>query len=301
MTGKKFRALLLTLLFTALLTAVFVYIRTHQVAILAPAGTIAAEQRDLLVFATVLSMFVVLPVFVLTAAIVWRYRESNTKATYRPEWDSDVRAEAVWWGIPIAIIFILSVVTWQTTHRLDPFRALESSEKPLVVQVVAMQWKWLFIYPEQNIATVNSLYIPTHRPVTFHITSDAPMNSFWIPRLGGQVYAMAGMQTKLHLIATEVAEYPGVSANLSGAGFADMTFTVRAVDQTDFDEWTQWVQSNSRPLNNADYALLSTPSKAHPVTYFAPVEEGLYTAVIESYMTHPKTTTMHKKENDHAR
>lgn len=303
MMSHKIKALLLVLFFGGLLLAAGLYVHNTDIAILDPAGTIAAEQRNLLVFATGLSMLVVLPVFVLTAVIAWKYRESNKKATYRPEWDGSAKAEAVWWGIPIVIILILSVATWQSTHKLDPYRPLDSNAKPLVVQVIALQWKWLFVYPEQNIASVNALQIPVDRPIEFRITSDAPMNSFWIPRLGGQVYAMSGMQTKLHLMATEIGTFQGSSANLSGSGFADMTFSVKATTQSAFDDWVTWVQRYSQPLNHSDYLVLAEPSDKQAVMYFAPVEDGLYTTVLDSYMAHmpheTQTQTMNSSEGDH--
>src|SRR5688572_21939694 len=171
-----------------------------NVAVLEPAGSIAERQRGLIIFASLLSLIVVVPVFALTFYIAWKYRASNKKAKYTPDWDHHTGIEALWWAIPLALITILSVITYKTSHELDPFRPIASDKKPLTVQVVALQWKWLFIYPEQNIASVNFVQFPEDRPVNFQITSDAPMNSFWIPQLGGQMYAMSGMNTKLHLI-----------------------------------------------------------------------------------------------------
>jgi cytochrome o ubiquinol oxidase subunit 2 len=197
-------------------------------------GEIADAQRDTLYFAVITMLVIIIPVFLLAAFIPWRYRASNKRATYRPGWTSSKRLEVLWWGVPIIIVAILSVLTWHTSHSLDPYRPLKSSKQPIKVQVVAMQWKWLFIYPEENVASIGEFAMPTDTPVNFTITSDAPMNSFWIPQLGGQIYAMSGMSTKLHLNAHEPGEYRGVSANLSGEGHADMTFTARALTDDDY-------------------------------------------------------------------
>lgn len=271
------------------------YLRTADIAVLRPAGDIAAQQRDLLVFATLLSMLVIVPVFVMTGVIAWKYRATNKKADYKPNWDSSVTAETVWWGIPIVIILILSVITWQSTHRLDPYRPIESNVTPLTVQAVALQWKWLFIYPDQNIASVNELRIPVDRPIALHITADAPMNSLWIPQLGGQIYAMSGMQTKLHLMANEPGTYRGSSANLSGSGFADMTFLTHATSQTDFDTWAAWTNSYTKPLDEATYATLRMPGTQTSVSYYSPIQDDLYATIMQSYMSHGHTN--HSQSN----
>ena len=182
-----------------------------------------------MIFAALLSLVVVIPVFAMTIYIVWRYRESNQKAKYSPDWDHNSKVETIWWLIPTLLIVVLSVVTWNSSHSLDPFKPIKSSVKPLRVQVIALQWKWLFIYPEQGVASTNILELPVDRPINFEVTADAPMNSFWIPQLGGQIYAMAGMSTQLHLMASEAGTYAGASANLSGKGFAKMKFDTKAV------------------------------------------------------------------------
>src|SRR4051812_406278 len=163
------------------------FFQHYNVDVLNPQGDIARQQRNLIAFTTALGMTVVVPVFIMLGLFAWKFREGNHKAKYRPEWDGNTWLEVIWWGIPILIILILSVVTWRTSHDLDPYKALDSKVKPVEVQVVALQWKWLFIYPEQKIASVNLLQIPEKTPINFTITSDAPMNSFWIPSLGSQV------------------------------------------------------------------------------------------------------------------
>lgn len=254
--------------------------------ILQPAGPVAKQELDLIITATWLMLIVVIPVFLLTAWIGWRYRAGNTKAAYAPDWDHNRLAESVWWGFPLLIILILSVVTWQSTHQLDPFRPLGAQATPLKVQVIAMEWKWLFIYPEQNIAAVNTLHIPADRPIDFEITADAPMNSFWIPRLGGQIYAMAGMSTQLHLMADQPGTYYGSSANLSGEGFAGMRFKVVAESDQAFKHWANDVKQTPSPLQYQSYYDLSTPSKNNPPSYYSSVIPGLYHNVVMSYAPH---------------
>lgn len=266
------------------------YLAVADVAVLDPKGMIADQQKQLLIIATLLMLIVVLPVFFLTFFIAWRYRANNRRADYRPDWDHDKRLEAVWWGVPLIIIVVLSIITWVTTHKLDPYRALESDQPPVKVQVVALQWKWLFIYPEYDVASVNYLRVPEDRPINFDITADAPMNSFWVPQLGGQVYAMNGMNTKLHLIADEPGVYQGVSANISGEGFADMRFEVEAVPPGDFQRWIDDQQLSSQPLDEMTYHQLAEPaSQPEPIQYH-PVDDELYATILDKYMAADKTS-----------
>ncbi len=254
--------------------------------VLDPAGLIAKQERGLMVVATLLSLTVVVPVFAMTFFIAWKYRVGNkTKPEYKPEWDGDRRIEAVWWGVPWALISVLSVIIWSSSHSLDPAKPLAASQRPMTIQVVALQWKWLFIYPEQNVATVNYVQFPEDTPIRFEITADAPMNSFWIPQLGGQIYAMEGMSTSLQLMADEVGEFRGSSANISGRGFAGMDFIARASSQADFDLWiSQAVKKSDKRLNLASYTQLSKPSEDNPPTYYSSTEPDLYARVIRKFM-----------------
>lgn len=256
----------------------------HPVEILAPAGTIAEQQKSLIRFAALLGLVVILPVFALTFFITWRFRDGNVKAKYRPEWGGSRKLEAIWWGIPCAIILVLAVVTWQSSHKLDPYRPISSDTKPMTVQVVALEWKWLFIYPEQNIATVNYLQIPEDTPINFEITSDAPMNSFWIPQLGGQVYAMAGMTTQLHLMADQPGIYNGSSANISGRGFAGMKFKVVSSTKDDFNSWVKSAWESPDKLTIDEYKKLAQPSENNQPKMYSGRDENLYGTVIEKYM-----------------
>lgn len=253
-------------------------------AVINPAGQIAQKQKNLILFTLALSLIVVIPVFVMTFAFAWKYRASNKKSKYMPEWDSNKKLEFVWWAIPIAIIFVLSVITWRTSHSLDPYKQLESTTKPLTVQVVALDWKWLFIYPEQSVASVNELNIPTNTPINFEITADAPMNSFWIPQLGGQIYAMAGMQTKLHLIADKPGIYSGSSANLSGNGFSGMDFKTKATSKEDFELWVKQANNTASDLGWPEYQKLAEPTINNPVTIYSLKDKSLYNEIIMKYM-----------------
>jgi cytochrome o ubiquinol oxidase subunit II len=186
--------------------------------------------------------------------------------------------------VPLILISILAVITWKSSHDLDPFKPLNSSTPPMTIQVVSLQWKWLFIYPKQNIATVNLVQFPVNTPISFEITSDAPMNSFWIPQLGGQIYAMSGMSTHLQLMASQPGEYRGESANISGAGFAGMHFSAKASSAADFDQWVQLVRLTKGSLSDAAYNKLAAPTQNDPVSYYSSVSNGLYNTVVDKYM-----------------
>lgn len=274
------------------------FVGTHDVAVLNPEGLVGQQQRDLIIIATALSLLVIVPVFVMTFLIAWKYRASNSKATYSPDWDHHRVLETIWWGVPIAIILVLGVITWKSSHDLDPYRALNSDVKPLRVQVVALQWKWLFIYPDHNVASVNYLPIPEKTPINFEITADAPMNAFWIPKLGSQVYAMAGMKTKLHLIANQQGSYQGSSANISGKGFADMTFTARSMSQTDFDKWVRETRLGTDVLNQEVYDALALPKVATSTPAYTLHDLELYDRVIMKYMK-PDDTLPTETEHRH--
>lgn len=262
------------------------FLNANNVAVLNPKGSIAEQQRDLIWIATALMMVVVLPVFILTAYISLKYRSSNKKhVRYSPEWDGSRLLELTWWGFPLVIIVILSGIIWRSSHELDPFKPLQAEAKPLTVQVVALQYKWLFIYPEENIATVNYLRVPEDRPINFEITADAPMNSFWVPQLGGQVYAMAGMETKLHLIANETGNYDGVSANLSGEGFADMRFVVNAVSNDEYNQWINFGQQSANVLSSGKYTELARPGSVDEPLLFSSVEPALFAAVLDKFIS----------------
>ena len=275
------KALLLLIFATFFIWLLWFLIRDHPIAILQPKGLIAQAELNLIAIATILMLTIVLPVFVLTAIIAWRYRANNTKAKYLPNWEHNVLEEFVWWVVPCLIIIVLASLAWKTSFELDPFRPIQGETE--VIQVVALNWKWLFIYPKEKIASVNFVEFPAGKPVSFRITSDAPMNAFWIPQLGGQVYAMTGMVTQLQLIANEPGSYRGSSANISGKGFSGMKFIAKAVSTAEFDAWVASIQKNTTTLDAKEYALLATPSANVSPLYFGGVQEGLFDRIVLHY------------------
>lgn len=280
---RKLKGAFFFLVFFGVVAIGLLFLYSDGVIVLNPKGLIGEKQKDLLLLATLIMLFIVIPVFILTFFIAWKYRASNKEAKYNPNWDSSHVAEALWWGVPLIMIIVLSVITWRACHELDPFKPIASSAKPLRVQVVALQWKWLFIYPEQNIASVNYLQFPEQIPIEFEITSDAPMNSFWIPELGGQVYAMSGMKSKLSLIANGVGSYRGFSANISGHGFSGMTFMAHSSSQEDFDQWVVSVKQ-SPSLGLEEYKQLAEPSEYNaPATFMVP-DGTLFDWIVMKYM-----------------
>ncbi len=260
------------------------YIGSQNIQVLNTKGVVASKEKRLIIESTLLMLLVIVPVYILTFSIAWKYRATNKKALYQPDFDHHRGLEAAWWAIPGVIIVILSVITWQSSHSLDPFKPLASAKKPLHIQVVALQWRWLFIYPDQKIATVNYMEIPAKTPVDFDITSDAPMNSFWIPQLGGQIYAMPGMSTQLHLSADHVGTYRGSSANISGEGFASMVFSTKAVHDAEYTKWAEDTSKAAPPLTISGYKALSKPNEDTNNLSFSLVEPALYDQVVAKYL-----------------
>lgn len=255
-----------------------------DLALFQPKGAIAAEQIRLIIIATILMLLIVVPVIIMTLVIAWRYRASNTKATYEPNWCHSVKLEILWWTIPCIIILILSIITWVTSHTLDPYRPLDSKTKPVTIQAIALDWKWVFIYPEQGIATINYIEVPLNTPISFEIASQGPMNALWIPQLGGQIYAMAGMRTRLHLIADAAGVYDGLSGNYSGPGFAEMTFKVKAESSTEFAQWVTTVKRSPTTLTHGLFNDLLKPSINLPVQYFSSVEPNIFNDELMKFM-----------------
>ena len=272
--------------------------------LLDPAGDVARQQGHLILFSTGLMMVIILPVMALTCFFAWRYRAANRAATYRPDWDHSTGLELIIWAAPLLIIICLGAVTWVSTHLLDPYRplartapgvAVAADMRPLEVNVVALDWKWLFIYPEQGIATVNEFAAPIDRPVRFRISATSVMNSFYIPALAGQIYAMPGMETKLHGVFNEPGEFVGFSANYSGAGFSGMRFTAKSLDPAEFDAWVEQArQQGQGELDRAAYLALERPSEHVPVQRFGAVEAGLFDAVV-NMCVEPGKMCMHDR------
>ncbi|HTR07566.1 MAG TPA: ubiquinol oxidase subunit II [Paraburkholderia sp.] len=249
-----------------------------------PKGDIGVQEKNLILISLGLMLLVVIPVIVLTLWFAWRYRASNTSATYAPRWSHSTAIEVVVWSIPCVIVLTLGVLIWRSTQSLDPYRPIESQVKPIRVDVVALNWKWLFIYPDYGVASVNQLAIPVDTPVEFNITAESLMNSFFIPQLGSQVYAMPAMQTKLHLVANEPGVYAGRSAAFSGPGFSDMHFDTLATNRADFDAWIARAKASPAMLSRAAYEQLAQPGEKAPVTLYSNVAPGLFEGVVGKYM-----------------
>jgi len=289
-TRKRLKIACIVAPIVAVLAVTAWYLHRTSIPVLQPAGEVAQKERNLIIIALLLSVIVVVPVFATTIMIAVKYREGNHEKRnlkYTPDWDHSRLLESIWWGVPTIIIIVLSVITWTSSHELDPYKALASSRKPINVEVIGLNWKWLFIYPDQHIASVNLVEFPKNTPVDFHITSDTIMNSFWIPQLGSQIYAMPGMSTQLHLVADKTGSFYGTPANIAGKGFARMTFTAKSVSQTDFDRWVASAQRDPKRLNTTAYNQLARPFMSNQVTYYSYVKDDLYNGLVMKYMAMP--------------
>ena len=287
------------LIFVAICIGTGIFLADKNVAVLNPQGVIAEQQRDLIVFTSLLSLVVIVPVFLMLGIFAWKYREGNTNAKYTPDADGNKWLELLWWGIPIIIIIVLSVITWVTTHQLDPYKSIASDKKPLKVQVVSLQWKWLFLYPEQKIASVNELIIPVDTTVDFELTADGPMSAFWIPNLGSQTYAMSGMSSKLSLQAGKEGTFRGSNTNITGKGYAGMHFNTYAVSDAAFNEWATGIEADEKHdhLDAGIYETLAKPSEKNPVMHYHLHDTSLYTEIVKKYMPQHGSSTDDKTHN----
>ena len=267
-----------------------------------PSGDIAQQQSRLIVISTMLMLLIIVPVIICIVVFAWRYRRSNTEAIYEPEWSHSTQLELMIWGAPLLIIIVLGLLTWVTTHTLDPYRPLDridanrpipANVQPLIVEVVALDWKWLFIYPEQGIASVNELVTPVDRPVRFKITASTVMNSFFIPAMAGHIYAMPGMETQLNGIINKLGQFDGFSANYSGAGFSDMRFKLHGVSNAGFDSWVQTIKANGGTLDRNRYTQLAQPTVREPISKYGTVAPDLYQAILNRCVA-PGTVCMNQ-------
>ena len=255
--------------------------------ILDPKGPIAAAERLLLINSTAIMLVVVIPVIVATLAFAWWYRSSNTRASRGTDESYEQRIEFVTWSIPALTVILLGGVIWISSHQLDPRAPIPGESAPLRVDVVALDWKWLFIYPDQGVAAVNQLVIPAGTPVQFRLTSATVMNSFFVPQLGSQIYTMGGMTTHLNLLADQPGEFPGLSANFSGDGFSEMRFVVKSVPAGDFNTWVEQARGTGSALDEAGYAELAKPSKAVPPATYRSVDPKLFERIIDQTAAGP--------------
>ncbi len=238
-----------------------------------PKGPIGEAERFVILAGIVLMAIVVIPVFIMAFWFPLKYKASNTASTYLPKWNYSAKIDLVMWAVPIAIVTVLSILAWTRTHSLDPYKPIPSAAKPITIEAISLEWKWLFIYPDENIATVNQITFPVNVPLSFRLTSDNVMTSFFIPQLGSQIYAMAGMQTRLHLLADKPGTYAGQNNQLSGRGYADMHFQAQAVSREEFQAWVQKIRQSKELLDLDRYEQLARPSVGyHPVTYFSAVK-----------------------------
>jgi len=254
----------------------------HIIGVLDPQGPVAQSERLILLDATAIMLAVIIPVIVATFAFAWWFRAGNKKARYLPDWSYSGRLELLVWSIPVLVVLFLGGIGWVSSHDLDPAKPLAQADaKPIEIQVVSLDWKWLFIYPDEGVASVNRLVVPTGTPIHFRLTSATVMNSFFVPQLGSQIYTMAGMATQLNLQADRPGTYPGLSAQFSGDGFADMTFDVQAMTKADFDQWLNAARASGRALDDAEYGKLEQQGVAAPVT-FRSVDSGLFERIMQT-------------------
>jgi cytochrome o ubiquinol oxidase subunit II len=249
--------------------------------VLDPQGPVSSAERLILLNATGIMLVVVLPVIVLTLAFAWWYRASNKRAAYRPEWSYSGHIELVVWAIPAMVVILLAGVAWTGSHELDPALRLKSDAKPIRIEVVSLDWKWLFIYPDQRIAAVNELVVPAGTPIEFMLTSATVMNSFFVPQLGSQIYTMPGMTTRLNLLADRPGSYPGLSANFSGDGFSDMRFVVRAVPAAEFVGWLARTRGAGPPLDANAYSALARADGNTKTQTYRSVDSTLFERIAQ--------------------
>jgi cytochrome o ubiquinol oxidase subunit II len=271
--------------FRRLLLLGFVPLSGCHTVLMSPSGDLALQQRNLIISSLILMLLIVVPVIIMALVFAWHYRASNKKAQHDPDWDHSTMLELLIWSAPLLIIIALGALTWVSTHKLDPFRPLDriaagkpvpADVKPLEVDVVALDWKWLFIYPEQNMAVVNELAAPVNRPIQFKITASTVMNSFFIPALAGQIYAMPGMETQLQAVINKPGQFDGFSANFSGDGFSHMKFVFHGLSDGDFAQWVQRVKAGGGDLSRDEYVKLAQQSENVPVKYYDSVAPDLF-------------------------
>jgi cytochrome o ubiquinol oxidase subunit 2 len=260
----------------------------QQTGILDPRGPVASAERLLLINSTAIMLVVVIPVILMALGFAWWYRSSNPSATRSEELRYEGRVDFVVWSIPALVVILLGGIAWVGSHDLDPRAPIQSTVKPLPIDVVSLDWKWLFIYPDQGIAAVNQLVIPAGTPINFRLTSATVMNSFLVQQLGSQIYTMPGMTTHLNLLADLPGEYPGISANFSGNGFAWMHFIVKAVSAADFDAWVAQARASGPALDIPGYAQLAKPSQAVPPMTYRSVDPNLFEHIVDETAPDPE-------------
>jgi cytochrome o ubiquinol oxidase subunit II len=263
----------------------YYFLKGNNVAVLNPKGLVAAEQANIIYLSIAIVLAVAIPTVGLLYFVAWKYRESNSNASYKPKGMPGKTFVFTIWALPTVVMLLLAIILVPVTRRLDPKKPVDSGTAPITIQVVALRWKWLFLYPEQQIATVNNFTIPKDQPVTFELTADdSPMSSFWFPNLGGQLYAMTGHVNRLNLMGTEIGQYHGGSAEINGPGFAEMRFTANVTSDHDFKTWVNSIKSKSNWLNDSAYTNLRKPSEDEPAASYSSYAPDLYNKIIMKYM-----------------
>ncbi|QIQ42036.1 MAG: ubiquinol oxidase subunit II [Buchnera aphidicola (Microlophium carnosum)] len=267
------------------LTLVFFFLNGCNSLLLTPHGKIAIEESSLILISFIMMLFIIIPVIFMTIYFSFKYRSTNKNQIYNPDWSDSKKIEIVVWTIPIVIVSVLAFLSWNYSHKLEPKKPIVSFNKPIKIDAVALDWKWLFIYPDYNIATINEIMFPIDRPIVFRITSNSVMNAFFIPSLGSQIYAMPGMTTKLNLIANEKGQYKGISSNYSGKGFSNMKFTVISVSKNStFIEWIKKIKDSPVQLNTIKvFNTISIPNEKYSIEYFSNVKKHLFDQIINQY------------------
>jgi cytochrome o ubiquinol oxidase subunit 2 len=270
--------------------AMVLVLSSEQALVFHPKGPVAHGERTLILTNLGLMALIILPTYALLLTVVWKYcinrTDARTEAQYDPDHSFGLMGECLMWGLPTLVVIAMALVTWKATHHLNPYKPLQSDAKPLSVQVVALDWKWLFIYPDLGIAALNYLVIPERTPVHLRLTADgSPMNSFWVPQLSGQIYSMSGMSTQLYLMADGPGQYMGRAVEINGEGYADMTFPVTSVNAEEFQRWISEVKSSSQHLTADVYEELVKPAVNRQKILFSDVEPDLYPKILDKYMS----------------
>ncbi|WAI11657.1 MAG: ubiquinol oxidase subunit II [Buchnera aphidicola (Macrosiphum albifrons)] len=267
------------------LTLIFIFLNGCNGLLLNPHGKIAIEECSLILISFILMLFIIIPVIFMTIYFSFKYRSTNVNQIYKPNWSDSKKIETVVWTIPIIIVSFLAFLSWNYSHKLEPKKPIVSFNKPIKIDAVALDWKWLFIYPDYNIATINEIMFPVNRPVIFRITSNSVMNAFFIPSLGSQIYAMPGMTTKLNLIANNPGKYKGISSNYSGKGFSNMKFTaISVLKNSTFIDWVKEIQNSAIKLNiKKFFNTISIPNENYSIEYFSSVQRNLFNQIINQY------------------
>ncbi|HEV8052028.1 MAG TPA: COX aromatic rich motif-containing protein [Parachlamydiaceae bacterium] len=264
---------------------IIIVLSNENALVVNPKGIIAKQELALIITNILLMLLIIVPTFILLFAVVWKYCIKKENDDYDPDHHFGTTSQVIMWILPTIIVAVLALITWDATYKLNPYKPIESEKKPLTIQVVAMDWKWLFIYPEQGIATLNYFYIPEQTPIHFRLTADgSPMNSFWVPQLSGQIYAMSGMSTQLHLMADHLGEFVGRDAEINGEGYSDMTFKVKSTTLKEFEDWTAEMKKSPVKLTQEVYLELLKPSINKSLIQYSDVEDDLYHHIVHKYM-----------------